>query len=188
MTKTIYKISCKNNDIKNCYIGSTSNIKKRIIDHHHCCNNTNSPNHNLKLYKIIRENGNFENWFFEILIQYNKISKDDLRKREQEYFEFYKPSLNTNQPFCPPVLYREQNKIYLNNKSLTHYYNNKEEINKKRLQKFKCECGRMYTHCHKKRHLNSNIHKKLMHEKQIQNEKIIKFVNFIVCYMFLKSI
>ena len=38
---TIYKIYCKDESIKDIYIGSTSNFKRRKRDHRSRCNNSN---------------------------------------------------------------------------------------------------------------------------------------------------
>ena len=83
----IYKIVCNDTNIKNVYIGSTTNFKLRKSQHKSCCNNENSKKHNLNIYKFIRDNGGFENWSM-ILIDYTPCNtKLELLKIEREYIE-----------------------------------------------------------------------------------------------------
>ena len=46
----IYKIICKNTNIKEIYIGSTSNFRLRKYHHKSCCNNENDKHYNLKKF------------------------------------------------------------------------------------------------------------------------------------------
>jgi len=39
---TIYKIVCKDVNIKDCYVGSTTNFNRRKQEHKYNCNNVNS--------------------------------------------------------------------------------------------------------------------------------------------------
>ena len=55
---SIYKIEHVYND-KLIYIGSTTNFKQRKSAHKTCCNNEKGRKYNLKLYRMIRENGGF---------------------------------------------------------------------------------------------------------------------------------
>ena len=59
----IYVIKCKNDDITEEYIGSTTNFTKRKYQHKSSCNNEKSKDYNQLKYKIIRENGGFASWF-----------------------------------------------------------------------------------------------------------------------------
>ena len=58
----IYKIVCNNLDIKDVYVGHTTDFTKRKHQHKHICNNVNSKSHNFKVYNSIRENGGWDNW------------------------------------------------------------------------------------------------------------------------------
>ena len=69
----IYRIYCKNFNIKDEYNGSTKNLEERLDCHiRRCNNNTNSdnPNYHLPLYKFIRDNGGWENWIMEKLYDF----------------------------------------------------------------------------------------------------------------------
>ena len=64
----IYKIVCKDTNIKNVYIGSTRSFKHRKSQHKHCCNNETDKQYNKNLYKFIRHNGG---WYYWSMINYN---------------------------------------------------------------------------------------------------------------------
>ena len=49
----IYRIVCKNPEIKDCYIGSTTDFKSRKQKHKSNCNRETSKEFNLKVYKNI---------------------------------------------------------------------------------------------------------------------------------------
>ena len=49
----IYKICCKDKNIEECYIGSSTNFVKRKNSHKTICNNINSKEYNQKKYIFI---------------------------------------------------------------------------------------------------------------------------------------
>ena len=57
----IYKLVCNDLNILDCYVGSTTDFSKRKYGHKSACNNCKIKNYNLKVYKIIRENGGWDN-------------------------------------------------------------------------------------------------------------------------------
>jgi hypothetical protein len=80
----IYKIFCKNNSIKETYVGHTTNFIKRKYHHKICCNNLNN---NLNIYKTIRENGGWDNWEMVEIGCYNCKNSEEARIKEQEHYE-----------------------------------------------------------------------------------------------------
>ena len=58
----IYKITCKETNITDSYIGATCYFKVRMVQHKHSCNHSDR-----KVYKCIRENGGWNNWKVRIL-------------------------------------------------------------------------------------------------------------------------
>jgi predicted GIY-YIG superfamily endonuclease len=56
----IYKIVCNDFNVKDIYVGHTTDLIKRRSMHKYTCINENVKQHNLKIYKIIRENGGWE--------------------------------------------------------------------------------------------------------------------------------
>jgi len=63
------------------YVDSTTNFTKRKQDHKERCLNEKSKKHNLKLYKTIRECGNWENWSIIKICDY---PCENRRQAEQE--------------------------------------------------------------------------------------------------------
>ena len=89
-TGTIYIIKCKDKSIKDCYVGSTTNLELRKQKHKYDCMDSK-----LKVYQFIKANGNFDNFEFEILednIEFNE--KKQLLKIERYYIEEFQSSLN----------------------------------------------------------------------------------------------
>ena len=94
----IYQISCKDDTIKDTYIGSTYNIRERKSHHKSICNNDNSPYYTFPVYKFIRNNGGWENWTMTILEQFECDTNMEKLKKERSFFEQFQPSLNTYKP------------------------------------------------------------------------------------------
>lgn len=57
-----YKILCKDENIKACYIGKTRDYKNRVSTH-----KTNTKTSEIKLYQFIRDNGGFENFTISLI-------------------------------------------------------------------------------------------------------------------------
>lgn len=90
----VYKIFCKDPTYMEYYIGSTTDLIKRKSNHKTCCNNIKGLQYNTYLYKQIRENGGFQNFYFEILEQVSCQNKAELLLREMYYINNLKPTLN----------------------------------------------------------------------------------------------
>jgi hypothetical protein len=94
----IYKIFCKDPEIKDIYIGHTTNFVQRKHAHKQNCNNIKSPCYNLKLYKTIRENGNWSNWDMLIVQFYNCKDHLEARQKEQDHYIALNATLNSIEP------------------------------------------------------------------------------------------
>ena len=146
---TFYRLF--NLNVEECYIGSTTNYKKRMIHHKSDCNNTTGPNYNAKVYKFIRANGGFENWDFEI-IEVQNVIKNEALEIENEYRMIYGASLNSDVPGRSDREYylankekiREQCKQYYTaNKEQMKDYNKQYNINNK--EKISIQCKQYYS-------------------------------------------
>ena len=140
----IYKICCKDVNIKEIYVGSTANqLRIRKSKHKYCCNNENDNNYNLYVYQFIRQNGGFDNWDVVIVENVKCENKQELHKKERFYIEELGAELNKQVP----------------SRSLKEWYkDNKETILEKKNQKFNCDCGGKYTYINKAKHLKSKKH------------------------------
>tara|TARA_R110001592_G_scaffold361064_1_gene670836 strand:- start:560 stop:1084 length:525 start_codon:yes stop_codon:yes gene_type:complete len=90
----VYKLVCKDSDVKDIYIGSTKNFKNRMKGHKCNCNNIKRSGYNFKVYKCIRDNGGWDNWQMIKICDVKCLDKYDLCKKEGEYIRSLKPTLN----------------------------------------------------------------------------------------------
>jgi hypothetical protein len=139
-TKTIfYKIVCNDLNIKDCYIGHTTNFTKRKTRHKSNCNNENTPTYNLNVYKFIRDNGGWSNWSMIMIDEVKCENVLDARKKEREYIELLKPQLNKEIPTRTQKEWEEANKEKLKEYREQHTNKMKEynkiyyEVNKNEL-------------------------------------------------------
>ena len=167
----IYKIYCLDENIKECYIGSTGNFAFRKGQHKRVCNNSsdNNKSYNLKVYTFIRANGGFTNWEFEVLETFNTIDKQDLKKIERKYIETNNSTLNCIIPTRTDQEYKIENKQKIQEYHKKWVMDNREKINERRRSnraknrgKIKCECGCMTTKPHISRHRKTKKHIELM--------------------------
>lgn len=148
----IYRIVCKDLNIKECYVGHTTNLIKRKCHHKSSCNE-NSNRCNLKVYQFIRANGGFDNW--DIIKIEDYPCKDILEATKQERYwkEYYNANLNSCIPsrthkeyyienknivYEKQKIYNEGRKDILKNYKKTYYEKNKEEI-KEKSKKYRLE-------------------------------------------------
>ena len=115
----IYRIYCKNPDIKDCYIGSSKCIYFRINCHKSVCYNKTIREYNLKIYEFIRNNDGWDNFDYEILEYYPCNNFEELRQKEQEYIEKLSPSLNDAPCYRTEEFKKERIKINQKNWSQT---------------------------------------------------------------------
>jgi len=152
-SKTIfYKIICNDVNIKDCYIGHTTNFSKRKTHHKSTCNNETNKHYNCKVYKFIRDNGGWENWTMNIVGELNCEKKQDAEKQERKFIEEYGSTLNQiittrTQKEYQEInkdkikQYREDNKDKYKELYSNWYINNKEK--KKEQQKIYRELNRV---------------------------------------------
>ena len=88
----IYKLCCKDPNVSDFYIGSTTNKRARKSKHKSDCYNTNKNYYNSRVYQCIRENGGFDNWSFIIIEEYKCENRSQLyMDLEPEIFVFLLP-------------------------------------------------------------------------------------------------
>jgi len=93
--KCIYKLKCRDKEITEFYIGSTTNFNERKRSHKKFCNNINFREYCFPLYMFINVNGGFDNWEFEVIKEYKFLTREELTINEQAYIELLKPKLNS---------------------------------------------------------------------------------------------
>jgi hypothetical protein len=148
----IYKITCKNKEITDVYVGHTTNFVQRKHAHKQSCINNTSLNHKCKLYEVIRANGGWENWQMEIINFFNCADHYAARKKEQEYFIELNATLNSIEPFPKPKVVIEKKIVNVKQNLYCNTCN------------IKCNNSKSFDI-----HNKSNKHIKIINEQNIQN-------------------
>ena len=94
----IYNIICNNETITDIYIGHTTSFYQRERLHKSNCNNPISKGYNYKIYKIIRENGGWDNWKMNIIEKYPCENIEQAKERERYWIEQLTSTLNITIP------------------------------------------------------------------------------------------
>jgi len=126
----IYKLCCNDTNIKEEYVGSTTDFTERKRCHKKNCNNPNSKEYNYNVYQFIRENGGFENWSMVLVEKYPCNDILELKSRERHFIELLETRLNSQIPMRTDKEYRDANK----DKSKNYYEENKESIKERKKQ------------------------------------------------------
>jgi hypothetical protein len=113
------------------YVGSTTNFTKRKQHHKDAVFNQNSLRHNLKIYKIIRENGNWESWNMIKICDYPCYDKREAELEEDRHMMELKSNLNMRRASRSMKQYYEDNKENIKDKKKQYYEDNKENIKDK---------------------------------------------------------
>ena len=100
----IYKITCRDPNVTDVYVGHTTNFIQRKHCHKQSCTNIKSSNYKCKLYEVIRHNGGWNNWKMEIINFFNCADHYEARQKEQIYFLELKANLNSVEPMPKPKI------------------------------------------------------------------------------------
>jgi len=141
----IYKLCCRNTEIKNIYVGHTCNFNRRKYEHKFHCNNKHSEKYNFNVYRFIRDNGGWNNFDMIMIEEYPCENKLQAERKEREYIENLNATLNCS----IPTRSKEE-------------YNYELKISKKRSEKIKCECECEISLRNISTHKKSNKHLELM--------------------------
>lgn len=182
----MYKICCLNPEIKDEYIGHTTNFIKRKAQHKNDCNNNTKISH-LKVYQFIRANGGWENWS---MIELEKFSCNDFNEacsRERYWLETLKATLNSNVPnrsikewyednkeknLLIKKEYRDNHKEIMEEYGKTYYKENKNIINEK--AKIYYEINKSDISAKNKEYRKNNKEKeKIRHQKYCEENRDI---------------
>ena len=151
----IYKIVCKDIDIKDCYVGGTTDFVRRKSEHKNCTVK-NTKKSNLYVYVFINQNGSWDNWEMIEIEKYDAADKLDSLKRERFWLEELKATLNktipsrtkeesrkewykANPEYNKEYIkeYRKVNEEKLNQKSKEYRKVNEEKLNQKSKEWYK---------------------------------------------------
>ena len=160
----IYILCCKDANVEEIYIGSTTNLIKRKHHHKSSCTNPNDSAYNHYKYQFIRDNGGWENWDIIALEEFACMSKMEQTKIERSYVEKLKPALNAYVPAhyqsgdmfdrkeynkCYNETNKDKRKEYQeNNKAHKQQYDKEyQEANKDIIRERKKEYQKKYSEC-----------------------------------------
>ena len=175
-----YKIVCKDLNIKDLYIGHTTDFTKRKNYHKSTCNNQRNENFNMPVYQFIRNNGGWNNWDMILIETKHCENALEAKRDERTFIEDLQASLNQKRPITTDKEYREykqnwhnENKDRINNnkkekyqanreeqlaKCKKYYHDNIEERRQTRNRLCNCICGDTYTYANKTRHERTKKH------------------------------
>ena len=168
-----YKIVCNDLNIKDCYVGHTTNFVKRRCHHKSDCNLPHAKNYNYSVYKFIRENGGWDNWEMVLIETLNCENLLEVNKIEREFVEKLNACLNIQVPTRTQEQWRHDKREELLSKKRDDYYNNreryrkqqkdnyennKEERSNKLKTKITCDCGAVVRKADYKRHEKTKKH------------------------------
>lgn len=142
LTSLIYQITCKDQTIKEIYIGSTTQFYSRRRSHKNKCKTGNS-----KLYKFIRDNHGWDNFNMHRVEYFRCNTRKELEAREGEMVSIHNATLNKKKPGRSIQQYRLDTKHIRNKKCM-------------------CVCGLEYTTQHRASHFNTTRHENRMNQLQ----------------------
>ena len=111
LNSVIYILCCRDNNIKDFYVGSSKDLDERVQIHYSRCYNINDDAYNSKIYSFIRNNGGFDNFIFKIHEKYSCNNQTELFIRENYWIKQLNPTLNS----CGSHRSEEEKKEYKKN-------------------------------------------------------------------------
>jgi len=168
-TACIYQICCRDLEITDLYVGSTTDLIKRRCAHKSACTNKSGKNYNLHVYQFIRDHGGWDNWEVVKVQDVDCACREDLIKTERAYMERLGATLNKNVPGRSREEWYEVNKDYwkeyweenkerLNEKNRQYNEAHRTELKEKRDVKVQCQCGSMVGKYYMTRHCKTAKH------------------------------
>ena len=105
----IYKIQ-HHEKLELVYVGSTTDFTRRKAEHKRRCHNSNDKNHDAKIYRMIRDNGGWDDFKMIIIKEFPCDSKIELLIEEDLMMMELKSSLNSCKSYCTEDKYRNANR------------------------------------------------------------------------------
>jgi hypothetical protein len=169
-----YRIVCKDLNVKDCYVGSTTNFTKRKQQHKENCLNENSKKNNYNVYQFIINNGGWDNWSMIMIEKISCENHQDVLKLERKFLEDFNATLNMVIPSRTSKEYREVNKEMYKEYDKRYCEENKDK--KKDYDKLYREENKEKLKENKKLYYEENKDKiseksKLYHEKNKEKKK-----------------
>ena len=134
----IYKLVCNDLSVKDLYVGHTTDFTNRKKLHKSRCLNSNDSRHNLKVYKLMRENGNWYNWSMIEIEKYPCNDENEARSRERYWYEVLNANMNTYKPMIDIIEIKQNSKAYYvqNKDRILEYYKDYYDQNKDKILEY----------------------------------------------------
>jgi len=164
MISYIYLWSCIDSpDLS--YVGSTWNMVQRKSEHK-CYSKTSE----YKTYIIVRENGGYDNFIFEVLEEYECNNENEKCMREQHWIDTLNPSMNSYRAYSTEEQKKEHDKVYYqqHKEERKQWYQENKEHKKEKTKKYQqknneiieCDCGSKYVKYNHSIHIKTKRHNK----------------------------
>jgi len=121
----IYKLCCKDLNIKEIYVGSTCNFSRRKCQHKSVVSNVDNEEY---VYRFIRDNGGWDNWEMILIENYPCSDRQQLLGRERYWYETLEASLNMVYPNRSKKEYYDDNEEKIRGKNKKYYDANREKV------------------------------------------------------------
>ncbi len=149
-----YRIICRDITVKECYVGSTTNENNRRANHKSKCTNETDPDHNLYVYRFIREHGSWDNWELIVHEKLHMNNEYECKIRERFWVEQYKAKLNKQVPSRTRAEYHVDHREELTQRAVAWNLAHADQLK----EKHTCECGGRFTTHGKSVHIKSKKH------------------------------
>lgn len=154
----IYKLVCNDLNIKEIYVGHTTNWRQRKSHHRQTVEKISNKAYNSKKSTFIREHGGWNNWTMIQIELYSCNNKQEACARERYWFELLGAKLNTHFPSRSQKEYDKCHKEAKRNYDIIYRQQTMEKYKIRISTNYKCECGSITKIHHKLRHFRSLKH------------------------------
>lgn len=124
----LYRIVCCDLEVKDQYVGSTTNFPDRKSHHKGACNSTGNKDHHCYVYRFIREHGGWDNWQMVEIERFHCLDKRQLHTRERYHIERLGATLNQCLPTRTQADWVHDNAEHVAERLRIYYQDNKAEI------------------------------------------------------------
>jgi hypothetical protein len=163
----LYKIVCKDETIKDCYVGHTTNFASRKGKHKYNCFYPDCKKYNYRVYQSIRENGGWNNWDMRIIETTSFKDRNEAETRERDLIQILEATLNCAIPGRTKAEWRAQDAEAVKQHSKSYRDQNKDKIKVYSSQPYIC------TYCNCTMRLNA----KSRHNKSKKHQEALELVN-----------
>ena len=157
----IYKIQHEDDD-ELIYIGHTTDFTKRKSAHKQGATNPNNSKYNRKLYKIIRDNGNWGSFKMIEITKYPCNDANEACAEEDRIMQELKANMNTYRSSRSKEQYLLDNRDKIKDKDKQYRTDNRDKIRERKREKMTCDCGVVVNKYNLNRHKLSKKHLNLM--------------------------